>query len=61
MTFEKNLFRVLHVSIYDSKATINERADELSFENPVREEIFNEARFYHLTTAGRKFIVLIRA
>ena len=44
MTFEKNLFRVLHVSIYDSKATINERADELSFENPVREEIFDRAR-----------------
>ena len=44
MTFEKNLFRVLHVSIYDDKATINERADELSFENPTREEIIDRAR-----------------
>ena len=44
MTFEKNLFHILHVSIYDTKATINERADELSFENPTREEIIDKAR-----------------
>ena len=44
MTFEENPFRVLQVSIYDTKATINERADELSFEDPDREEIFEQAR-----------------
>lgn len=44
MTFEENPFRVLQVSIYDTKAAINERADELSFEDPDREEIFEQAR-----------------
>ncbi len=44
MTFEENPFRVLQVSIYATKATINERADELSFEDPDREEIFEQAR-----------------
>lgn len=44
MTFEENPFRVLNVSIYDTKATIIERADELSFEDPDREEIFEQAR-----------------
>ena len=44
MTFEENPFRVLQVSIYADKATINERADELSFEDPDREEIIEQAR-----------------
>lgn len=44
MTFEENPFRVLRVSIYDTKTTINERTDELSFEDPDREEIFEQAR-----------------
>ena len=44
MTFEENPFRVLQVSIYATKATINERADELSFEDPDREELFEQAR-----------------
>ena len=44
MTFEENPFRVLGVSIYDTKATINERADELSFEAPDREELIEQAR-----------------
>ena len=44
MTFEENPFRVLQVSLYDTKATINERADELSFEEPEREELFEQAR-----------------
>lgn len=44
MTFEENPFRVLQVSIYDTKTTINERADDLSFEDPDREEFFEQAR-----------------
>ena len=44
MTFEENPFRVLGVSIYDTKATIIERADDLSFTDPDREKIFNQAR-----------------
>ncbi|MBQ3443881.1 MAG: hypothetical protein IJG33_11645 [Selenomonadaceae bacterium] len=44
MTFEENPFRVLRVSIYDTKATINERADELSFEDPDREKLIEQAR-----------------
>ena len=44
MTFEENPFRVLQVSIYDDKAAINERVDELSFEDPDREKNFEQAR-----------------
>ena len=44
MTFEENPFRVLQVSIYADKAAINERADELSFEDPDREKNFEQAR-----------------
>ncbi|MBR4153601.1 MAG: hypothetical protein IKT98_11675 [Selenomonadaceae bacterium] len=44
LTFEENPFHVLKVSIYDTKETINEQTDELSFENPDREEIFEQAR-----------------
>ncbi len=44
MTFEENPFRVLNVSIYDTKATIVERADELSFAEPDDEKIIDEAK-----------------
>ncbi len=44
MTLEENPFRVLQVSIYDDKATIIERADDLSFAEPDREKIFDAAR-----------------
>ena len=44
MTFEENPFRVLNVSIHDTKATIIERADDLSFADPDREEIIERAR-----------------
>lgn len=44
MTFEENPFRVLNVSIYDTKATIVERADELSFAEPDDEKIFAQAQ-----------------
>ena len=44
MTFEENPFRVLNVSIYADKATIIERADDLSFADPDREEIIEHAR-----------------
>ena len=44
MTFEENPFRVLQVSIYDPKATIIERADDLSFAEPDDEKIFSQAR-----------------
>ena len=44
MTFEENPFSVLQVSIYDTKATIIERADDLSFADPDREEIIERAR-----------------
>ena len=53
MTFEENPFRVLQVSIYADKATINERADELSFEDPDREEIFEQARMILLNPKKR--------
>ena len=53
MTFEENPFRVLQVSIYDTKAAINERADELSFEDPDREEIFEQARMILLNPKKR--------
>ena len=41
---EENPFNVLQVSIYDDKATITARADELSFAEPDREKIFDAAR-----------------
>ena len=41
---EENPFRVLQVSIYDTKATITARADDLSFAEPEREKIFDAAR-----------------
>ncbi len=44
MTFEENPFRVLQVSIYDPKATIIERADDLSFAEPDDEKFFVQAR-----------------
>lgn len=44
MTFEENPFRVLQVSIYDTKATIEERADELSFADPEREDTIEQAQ-----------------
>lgn len=44
MTFEENPFRVLNVSICDDKETIIERADDLSFADPNREEIIEHAR-----------------
>lgn len=44
MTFEENPFRVLQVSIYDPKAAIIERADDLSFAEPDDEKIFAQAR-----------------
>ncbi|MBR0062122.1 MAG: hypothetical protein IJP68_11670, partial [Selenomonadaceae bacterium] len=44
MIFEENPFRVLQVSIYDDKATIIERADDLSFAEPDREKIFDAVR-----------------
>ena len=44
MTFEENPFSVLQVSIYDTKATIIERADDLSFTDPDREKIFAQAQ-----------------
>lgn len=44
MTFEENPFRVLQVSLYATKATIIERADDLSFADPDREKIFAQAR-----------------
>lgn len=44
MTFDENPFRVLNVSIYDDKATIIERADDLSFADPDREELIERAR-----------------
>lgn len=44
MTFEENPFRVLQVSIYDPKAAIIERADDLSFAEPDDEKIFSQAR-----------------
>ena len=44
MFLEENFFRVLQVSIYDTKATITARADELSFAEPDREKIFDAAR-----------------
>ena len=43
MSFEKNPFRVLNVSIYDTAATINERADDLLFTEP-DEKIIEQAR-----------------
>lgn len=44
MTFEENPFHVLQGSIYDTKVTIIERADDLSFADPDREEIIKRAR-----------------
>lgn len=44
MTFEENPFRVLQVSIYDTKATIEERTNYLSFEEPEREKDFEQAQ-----------------
>lgn len=44
MKFKENPFRVLQVSIYATKATIIERADDLSFADPDRENIINQAR-----------------
>ena len=41
---EDNPFNVLQVSIYEDKATITARADELSFTEPDREKIFDAAR-----------------
>ena len=44
MTFDENPFRVLNVSIYDDKATIIKRADDLSFAAPDNEELIERAR-----------------
>lgn len=44
MTFEENPLNILRVSIYDDKATITARADDLSFAEPDREKIFDAAR-----------------
>ena len=44
MNFDENPFRVLNVSIHDTKATIVERADELSFADPDNEKIFAQAQ-----------------
>lgn len=43
MSFEQNPFQVLNVSIYDTAATINERADDLSFTEP-DEKAIEQAR-----------------
>lgn len=43
MSFEKNPFQVLNVSIYDTATTINERADDLSFTEP-DEKAIEQAR-----------------
>ena len=44
MNFDENPFRVLNVSIHDTKATIIERADNLSFGDPDNEKIFAQAQ-----------------
>ena len=44
MTFEENPFRVLNVSIHDTKATIVDAAEDLTFMNPDDEEIIERAR-----------------
>ena len=44
MTFEENPFRVLNVSIYDTKATIVDAADDLAFAEPDDEKIIAQAR-----------------
>ena len=44
MKFEENLFRVLNVSIYDTKTKIDAQADDLSFADSDREEIIGRAQ-----------------
>ncbi|MBR1646948.1 MAG: hypothetical protein IJ685_09255 [Selenomonadaceae bacterium] len=44
MKFDENPFRVLNVSIYDTKSTIIEQADDLSFADPDREKIIEAAK-----------------
>ncbi|MBR1807374.1 MAG: hypothetical protein IJ774_13435 [Selenomonadaceae bacterium] len=44
MTFEENPFRVLNVSIHDTKTTIVDAADDLAFAQPDDEKIFAQAR-----------------
>ena len=44
MTFAENPFRVLGVTIYDTKQAINERAQDLSFMEPEREKIIERAQ-----------------
>ena len=44
MTFEENPFRVLNVSIHDTKATIVDAADDLAFAQPEDEKIIAQAR-----------------
>lgn len=44
MKFEENPFRVLGVSIHDTKATVFERAENLSFVEPDKAKDFEKAR-----------------